>query len=223
MGQKRLSSRATVEAGASNIRLTVDEGRPANRHIRTKSNAEILATGQFVAGRVVDESDQPVGGVPVNVQAIRRERDNGKFSWTYSNYNTLGDVTDDQGRFIIAVEEDAAYCLLFSPRQQAAIIQYDVPMKTEDLQVTLPKGGTVNGRLVQIQNGQKVPIPNVEVKIEQTDRASYSHLGFDRDRTARTDESGRFSFKHLRTLYRADRYEGTNDVRVWEVSYGDLK
>ena len=224
-GKEDLLGHATVEAGASNIKLVVGEGRPAHRYIRSKTYDETLATEQFVAGQAVDESGLPVAGVPVNVTAILREREEGKFTRTYSTYNRLGDVTDDQGRFIIKVDEDAAYCLLFSPKRQAAIIQYDVPMKTKDLQVTLPQGGTVSGRLVRIQNGRKVPIPNVEVKIERTRTrlGSFSDLGSDQDRTTKTDENGGFRFKHLRTVYRSGKNKGTYDARTWELSYGDLK
>ncbi|MBN1507114.1 MAG: carboxypeptidase regulatory-like domain-containing protein [Sedimentisphaerales bacterium] len=219
VGDREVSCRATALAGTTGIRLIAAPGRrSAHRYIRSKTADDILATGTFVAGRAVDESGQPVAGVPVNVSAIRREREKGKFSWTYSNYNTLGDVTDEQGRFIIEVEEDAAYCLLFSPLHQAAIIVYDLPTGTEDCEVILPEGGTVTGRLVRLQNGEKVPIADAEVRIAQTSRASYSHLGFDQDRSTKTDAHGRFRFEHLRRLYRSDRYTGQCGVRTWEVS-----
>ncbi|MBN1359268.1 MAG: carboxypeptidase regulatory-like domain-containing protein [Sedimentisphaerales bacterium] len=219
LDEREVSCRATTMAGTMDVRLVVTPGRrSAHRYIRSKPADEILTTGKFVAGRAVDESGQPVAGVPVNVNAIRREREPGRFSWTYSNYNTLGDITDREGRFIIEVEEDAAYCLLFSPVHQAALMVYDLPMGTKDYEVILPEGGTVTGRLVRLQNGQKVPVADTEVRIAQTSRASYSHLGFDQDRTTKTDAQGRFRFEHLRRLYRSDRYTGEQSTRIWEVS-----
>jgi hypothetical protein len=139
----------------------------------------------------------------------------------YSSYSTLSDLTDELGRFAIELEEEAEYNLLFSPDNQAAIIVYDIPAGKKDLKVTLPEGGTVVGRLVRMDKGQKVPIPNVEVKIEQPDRASYTHLGFDRDGTAVTDAEGRFRFEHLQTLIRSDRLKPEYAPRVWEIEYGD--
>lgn len=218
-----VSCRATVQAGMTDIKLVASPGqRAANRFIRIKSREEIIATGQFVAGRVVDEAGHAVANVPVNVQAIRREREPGRYSWTYSSYNTLGDVTDKQGQFIIEVEEDAAYCLCFSPFEQAAMMVYDLPMGTKDHIVTLPVGGTVTGRLTRWVNGKEVLMANESVSIAQTDRSAYSHLGFDQDRTTVTDEQGRFEFKHLRQVYRSDRNTGEYSARSWEVSYKDL-
>jgi hypothetical protein len=173
----------------------------------------------------LDENGSPVAGVPVSVCCIKRQREEGKFSWTYSSYSTLSDITDEQGRFAIELEEDAEYNLRFSPDNQAAIIVYDIPAGKNDLKITLPKGGTVNGRLLRMEKGQKVPVPHAEVKIQQTDRASYTHLGFDRDRTTVTDSEGRFRFEHIRTKIRpsGSRSEKSWDhvPRVWEISYGN--
>ncbi|KPL21073.1 MAG: hypothetical protein AMJ75_10695 [Phycisphaerae bacterium SM1_79] len=99
-------------------------------------------------------------------------------------------------------------------------------MGKKDLKVTLPDGGTVAGRLVRLERGKKVPIPDVEVKLEQTDRASYTHLGFDRDRTTLTDSQGRFRFEHVRTKIRPhasmSREQWDYIPRVWQISCGDI-
>jgi hypothetical protein len=159
------------------------------------------------------------------VCCIKREREPGKFSWSYSSYSTLSDITDKQGRFAIELEEDAEYNLRFSPDNQAAIIVYDIPAGKKDLKVTLPEGGSIAGRLLRIERGEKVPIPHAEVKIEQTDRAAYTHLGFERDRTTITDAEGRFRFEHIRTKVRPDGSRSEQQwervPRVWEISYGD--
>ena len=70
---------------------------------------------------------------------------------------------------------------------------------------------------MRMDKGQKVPIADVEVRIEQTDRSAYSHIGFDQDRTVKTDSDGRFCFEHLRRVYRSDRNEEEYSPRIWEV------
>jgi protocatechuate 3,4-dioxygenase beta subunit len=223
---KRLSARVHTDAGATSIKIIVREGRPVSYYIGAKSYEQVIQSSEkVIAGMVIDENGSPVAGVPVGVSCIKRQREKGKFSWSYSNYSVLSDITDEQGRFAIELEEDAEYNLRFSPDNHAAVIIYDVPIGKKDLKVTLPKGGTVTGRLVRMEKGEQVPIPNVEVKIEQIDRASYTHLGFDRDRTTITDSQGRFRFEHLRTKIRpgGSRSEKQWDhvARVWEISYGD--
>ena len=105
------------------------------------------------------------------------------------------------------------------------MIVYDVPTGKRDLKVTLPDGGTVAGRLVRLTKGKRVPVPHAEVKLEQTDRASYTHLGFDRDRTIRTDAQGRFRFEHVRTKIRPSGNrtdpQWTPVPRVWQISHGE--
>ncbi|MHC4074668.1 MAG: peroxiredoxin family protein, partial [Planctomycetota bacterium] len=81
------------------------------------------------------------------------------------------------------------------------------------------------GRLVRVERSKKVPIPNADVKIEQPDRASYTHLGFHRDQTTVTDLEGRFQFEHLRTKIRPhgsmrDK-QWKHIARVWKISYGE--
>ncbi|UCE47118.1 MAG: carboxypeptidase regulatory-like domain-containing protein, partial [Phycisphaerales bacterium] len=166
-----------------------------------------------------------VAGVPVGVRCHKTLRENGRYSWTFSSYTDLKATTDKQGRFAIPIKEDGEYNLLFSPDNHAAIIVYDVPIGKQDLKVTLPAGGTVTGRLVRMDKGKKVPVPNAEVKIEQTDRASYTHLGFDRDRTTLTDSEGKFRFEHVRTKIRPhgsmSQKQWSHIPRVWQISYGE--
>jgi hypothetical protein len=54
---------------------------------------------------------------------------------------------------------------------------------------------------------------------------SYTHLGFDRDRTTVTDAEGRFRFEHVRTKIRprGDRTstQWEHAARVWKISYGN--
>jgi hypothetical protein len=226
LGGKRLSSRVSTDGGASGIKIVVREGRSTSYYIGTRTYEEILKTSdKVIAGAAVDEEGRPVEGVPVGVRCIKKEREKGKFSWRFASYQNLSDITDEKGRFAIELEEDAEYCLLCSPEKHAAIIVYDVPVNTKDLKVTLPAGGTVTGQLLRTERGKKVPVPNAEVKLEQSSRLSYTHLGFDRDRTTTTDSEGRFRFENIRTKIRPsesrteEQWEYT--TRIWQISYGD--
>ncbi|MBE0536520.1 MAG: carboxypeptidase regulatory-like domain-containing protein [Phycisphaerae bacterium] len=221
----RLSARVLTHGGASGIKIIAREGNPVLQYISGTTYAQTMATAEkLIAGVAVDEAGAPVAGVPVGVCCIKREREPGKYSWTYSSFTNLRDITDEQGRFAIELEEGVQFNLRFSPDNHAALIVYDIPAGTKDLKVTLPEGGTVNGRLVRMERGDKVPIPNAEVKIEQVDRTSYTHLGFDRDRTTVTDSQGRFLFKHIRRKIRpmssrsSEQWEYVS--RVWKISYG---
>ena len=225
-GGKRLSARVHTDAGASGISIVIREGRPVSYYIGAKTYDQIIeSSNKVIAGVALDEIGSPVAGVPVGVCCIKRQRENDKFSWTFSDYSALSDITDVQGRFAIELEEDVEYNLRFSPDNQAAIIVYDIPAGRKDLKVTLPEGGTLNGRLLRMEKGKKVPVPHAEVKIQQTDRTSYTHLGFDRDRTTVTDSEGRFRFEHIRTKVRPDGSRSDQQwehvPRVWEILYGD--
>jgi len=223
---KRLSAFAVTEGGAADIKIVIREGRGPTQYISGKTYDQIIAEGgKIIAGVAVDEDGSAVAGVPVGVCCHIKTREDGRTSWSYSSFQTLSDTTDEKGRFAIKLEEDGKYCLRFSPDNHAALIVYDVPVGTKDLNVTLPKGGTIAGRLVRLEKGEKLPIANVEVKLEQTDRSSYTHLGFDRDRTTTTDAQGRFRFEHVRTQMRssANRNDAEWDPvpRTWQISYGE--
>ena len=223
---KRLSARAMAYGGATGIKLVAREGQAVLQHFSIESYEQIVQGNEkAIAGVAVDESGSPVAGVPVAVRCHKKEMEKGKFSWSYSSYPDLRATTDKQGRFAIATEKDGEYSVLFSPYNKAAVIAYDIPAGKKDLKVTLPVGGAVAGRLMRMDKGKKVPIPNMEVKIEQPDRASYTHLGFDRDQTTVTDSEGRFRFEHLRTKIRPggsrSQKKWDHIARVWDISYGD--
>ena len=223
---KRLSARVITNGGATGIRIVAREGRAVVQNLGTKAYKQIVQTGKkIIVGVAVDENGSPVAGVPVGVCCRKTKRENGKFTWTFSSFIDLKATTDQQGRFAIELQEGEEFNLLFSPDKHAAMIVYDVPAGKKDLKVTLPHGGTVNGRLVRVDRGKKVPIPNAEVKIEQPDRAAYTHLGSHHDRTTVTDSEGRFKFEHLRTKIRpggsmADK-QWKHIARVWKISYGE--
>ncbi|MFC1633775.1 hypothetical protein ACFL5Z_02950 [Planctomycetota bacterium] len=197
------------------------------RYGETKKSYEQIVRGgsKYVAGVVIDDADVPVAGVPVKVCCHKKPRSDGRFSFTFSgSFDIFNAVTDEQGRFAIELEEEGQYNLRFSPKNYAAMIAYDVPVGKNDLRVTLSEGGMVAGRLLRTEDGEKVPIPSAEIKIEQSVRSSYSHLGFDRDQKIVTDSRGQFRFDHLRTKMRdystslSERWEYT--PRVWKISYG---
>jgi hypothetical protein len=71
----------------------------------------------------------------------------------------------------------------------------DVPLGEHNLKVTLEKGGTVTGRVVKIEKGQKVPVPDIEVKAET---GRFVTLRMDRLK-AITNVQGRFQIRYLST------------------------
>ncbi len=219
---RSLSARAITEGGSTGIRIVAREGRsPAVQRVGGKGYEQIVATAaKLIAGVAVDENGSPVANVPVRVCCHKAVRD-GRMSWRYSSFNELSATTDAQGRFAIEFQEEGEYNLLFSPDKLAAIIVYDVPLGQKDLRVTLPAGGTVVGQLLRIEKGRRVPILHAEVKVEQTSRAAFSHLGFDRDRTIKTDAEGRFRVEHLSTQVRTDHNKAEFIPRTWQISYGD--
>jgi uncharacterized GH25 family protein len=217
---KHLTANILTEGGAADLRIMLQEGRSPVRRMGGKSYEQILATAaKAIAGVAIDEKGSPVAGVSVQVCCHKTLRD-GRSSWTYSDFRELSATTDTQGRFAIELTEDGEYNLRLSPDKFAAIIVYDVPVGQRDLRVTLARGGTIAGRLLRVEKGRKVPIPHAEVKIEQTDRSAFSHLGFDRDRTATTDDEGRFHFEYLSTLQREDRVKPLFIPRTWQISFG---
>ncbi|MBN1973525.1 MAG: carboxypeptidase regulatory-like domain-containing protein [Sedimentisphaerales bacterium] len=227
---KRLSARASADGGYSDIKIVVREkGEYVTQYFNNKTYEQILQDSEkVIAGVVVDDNDAPVSGVSVGVNCIKREQENapGKFVWSYSSYENLTGVTDKQGRFAIELEEDAEYDLIFSPYNYAAVLVYDIPAGKKDIKVVLPKGGMISGQLVRMEGSKKKPIANVEVKLEQESRASYTHLGFDQDKTTITDSQGRFKFEHIQTKIRPresmPQTEWEFVPRVWKVVFGDI-
>ncbi|MBP7049452.1 MAG: carboxypeptidase regulatory-like domain-containing protein [Phycisphaerae bacterium] len=221
-GTKKLTADILTDGGAADLRIVLREGRAPVQYLGGKSYEQVLATNEkAIAGVALDEGGSPVAGVPVQVCCHKAMRD-GRMSWRFADYRGLSATSDAQGRFAIPTQEDGEYNLLFSPDRLAAIIVYDVPVGKRDLSVTLPEGGTVVGRLLRIDKGRKVPIPNAEVKVEQTSRASFSHLGFDRDRTIVTDAEGRFRVGHLCTQIREDHNKAEFLPRTWQISHGEV-
>ncbi len=220
-GAKQLTANILTGGGAADLRIVLREGRAPVQYLGGKSYEQVVATNEkAIAGVALDEKGFPVAGVPVQVCCHKAVR-NGRMSWRFADYRELSATTDAQGRFVVPTQEDGEYNLLFSPAQLAAIIVYDVPVGKRDLSVTLPEGGTVVGRLLRIEKGRKVPILNAEVKVEQTSRASFSHLGFDRDGTTVTDAEGRFRFEHLCTQIREDHDKAEFLPRTWQISHGE--
>jgi len=222
-GGRRLTASVVTDGGASDVRIVLREGNSPVQRVGGKGYDQIVASGEkVVAGVVVDESGKPVAGVPVGVCCHKKDRD-GRMSWMFSSFSNWKATTDNQGRFAIVLE-DGEFNLLLSPDKHAATIAYDIPCNTKDLKMVLEKGGTIEGRLLRLEKGQKVPVPNAEVKIEQTDRAAYTHLGFDRDRTTTTDPQGKFRFEHIQTKIRPSASRSQKDwqpdPRVWQIVYG---
>jgi len=220
---KNLADQVLTEAGARDVKVVVTEhGYSRSRYIRTKSHEGIIKSGNpYIAGWVVDENGVAVADVPVMVRCMQSKNEKGQDTVSYFQIARFGDVTDNQGHFAIELEEKATYSLLFSPINHAAMIAYDVVTGTKDLKVVLSNGGTITGQLVRFSRGKEIPVPNAKVELKQTNRNSYSYLGYDRDRKTMTDSQGRFRFEHIRTLMRTDQKRSVFGPRFWELRYGD--
>jgi len=230
LNENRVSARGIAEGGTSGIKIIAKErGEYVTQRFTNKTPEQLIEKNEIViAGIVVDENDSPIANVPVVVNCIKREREDipGKYYWAFSAYENLSSVTDEQGRFVIVLEEDnVQYDLLFSAYYFAPMIVYDIPSGKKDVKVVLDKGGTISGKLVRMDGNGKIPIPNVEIKLEQTSRASYTHLGFDQDQRVTTDSEGRFKFEHIRTKIRPNESMSKSEweylPRVWQLVYGD--
>ncbi len=219
---QRLSANVITNGQIGNVHVVARQGPSPVQYFGSKTYDQIIKTAEkIIAGVAIDEQGQPVANVPVGVCCHRTER-----GWRFSSFSTLKATTDEQGCFAIELEEDGQYNLRFSPDHHAAVIAYDIPVGTKDLKVTLSDGGTLTGCLVQLEIEGKLPIAGVELKLEQADRAAYTHLGFDRDRTTTTDAAGRFRFEHIQTETRpsSSRQEVQWEPvpRIWQLSYGDI-
>ena len=229
---KRLSAKAITNGGATGIKIIVREGRSAVQNLRVKTYDQVIRNSEkVIAGVALDESGSLIMGVPVGVFSRKKKRADGTYSWKYASpadmkvFTDQKATTDEQGRFAIELKEDGEYNLLLSPDQHAALIVYDVPAGKKDLKVTLPEGGTVTGRLVRMDKGKKVPIQNVEIKINALDGNAYMYLGTAHYRTTMTDAEGRFRFEHLRTKIRPpgswSEEKWDYSARLWKISYAD--
>jgi len=163
-----LSALVFTDGGAADIKIIVrEQGDRLIQRIHGRSYEQIVANAtKVIAGVVVDGKGSPVADVPVQVCCHKAVRE-GRMTWMYADFRELGATTDGQGRFALELKEDGEYHLRFSPDHQAATIVYDVPVGRKDLNVALPEGGTVTGRLVRIEKGRKIPIPDAEVKLSK--------------------------------------------------------
>ncbi len=225
-----LSGYAETRSGAGDIRIVVlDHWTPGQvQGIRTYEEVT-SGGGKFIAGTTVDESGKPVAGVAVQVLSFEEVKDGqvvsitGTTGFYYDNMVT----TDRQGRFAIPVErEENLYNLLFRPVRHAATIVYDVPAGARNLNVVMEKGGSIEGRLLRLEKGRKVPVPYAEVKIDETSRHVFNHLS-NLDRQILTDAEGRFHFEHLQTRIRPggtwpDK-QWSFELREWRLTSGDAK
>ena len=225
-GGRVLSTRFRTMAGERGLEVIAFEGKQAWQYIHTRTDEQIKESGKpYIAGVVLDQRNRPAKAAVVEVNAIKRPREEeGKYSWTYSTYQTFRDTTDKDGKFIfeLETEKNSEYDIKVHPVNDTPVFVYNVKPNTSDLKVVLPKGGTVTGMVCRMVNGEKKPVPNAEVKLEQTDRSSNSHLGFEHDVMVKTDSSGRYSFKNIRMKQRSDRYENGYIPRTWVLKYNDI-
>ena len=180
---------------------------------------------KFIAGLVIDEDASPIAEVSVEACGQWATKTDGKIKWKFlgTRPDLANTVTDDQGRFAIELPEDGLYNLRFVSENHAAIIAYDVPQDTYDLNVTLPEGATLRGRIMRSEDGREEPFSFAKVKIRQRDRNAYYYLGTGRDLETMTDSQGRFEFRHLRTKQRTPETQNSQQwqyyPRYWTFAY----
>ena len=182
---------------------------------------------KFIAGLVIDEDGSPIAEVSVEACGHWATKTDGKINWKFlgTRPDLTNTMTDDQGLFAIELPEDGLYNLRFVSENHAAIIAYDVPQDTYDLNVTLPEGATLRGRIMRSEDGWEEPVSFAKVQIRQRDRNAYYYLGAGRDLETVTDSQGRFEFTHLRTKQRTPETQNSRQwqyyPRYWTFAYED--
>ena len=184
---------ATIYDGRSHLTSIVGQ--------TPKTYEQIVAGDRdFIAGTVVDENGVPVPRVGVAAMMIATQREDGKAISKFLRGQPCT-TTDAKGRFALELQEQGAYDLQFYPQDFPYVALSGVPLGEHDLKITLGRGGVVTGRVVRLIDGQKVPMPAMEVQA-----AVYNLHVLHRDRMQITDAEGRFQFRGLETDQRGPRF-----------------
>jgi len=184
------------------------------------------STDRSITGVVTDEGAAPLAGVTVTAHCHITSLGSDRYRWVFSDQlNVPAATTNADGRFRIEGLEDGWYCLLVSPPNHAARIVYDVPAGTKDMTIEVHKGATIAGRVVQIQDGRKMPIPNVAVKATSHAWDPYLDLGARKELETTTDSDGRFQLENLspdqRDIHSVTIGHEIRRPRTWRISAGE--
>jgi len=155
-----------------------------------------LSTGALLVGRVVDATGAPIQGAEITVTA----------AWSFDG--KLG-LTDDDGRFVIGLMARAEYSVeITAPGYMGQDSTLAVKSATEELDVTLLRGGVVHGRVTSA-NGAGVSDGTVWlVALDDALEDDFSHL----------DNAGRYGVRVSPGKYRVEyRPDGGEPIVGREV------
>ena len=194
--------------------LTTVQGR------ESKTYEQIVnGSGTLISGAVVD-----AGGVPVPGTAVV------PFSITTAQayelirpYERCCAVTDAQGRFALALEEEGRYELQFYSAEFMDKEVRDIRPGEHDLRIVLDRGGAVTGRVFFMAGGRKIPLAGASVHAQAGDRLMDARTRPVRKETM-TDDEGRFELKCLPVQMRDRSVAASEPPRYvplpWQISCG---
>ena len=177
----------------------------------------VEGSNNFIAGTVVDINGVPISEVvvrPIVVQTQQSVR-------ALQSHEVNCALTDSKGRFALELEQQGSYRISFYPKNFVDTRIRDVPLGEHNLKVKLEKGGTITGRVLRMMKGQKVPVANVDVTIQDQGipRAS---LKTGRPVKTTTDLQGSFQIRYLSTHLPPRSSGGQQQYRPrpWQIRCG---
>jgi hypothetical protein len=168
-----------------------------------------VPTDQLVSGRVVDAHGDPIVGATISVEGWGFG--NGRFTWgppARVMFTPLA-VSDDEGKFIMAANQDLDIVDLeivsrnFAPREF-----HEIPLGMAARDFKLTEGSSLKGRLMH----ESKPLAGKTVTIASTSRRTRTNFTTE---VIATDTEGRFLFTNLPAGL---RYHVTGEM----ASLGDL-
>lgn len=147
--------------GEAGFQLTDDE--PA-----VYEKIELYKVGS-ISGRVINAAGEPVAKAWLSAHRYRTE---GSDRETYAPASANG-VTDESGAFTIANLRRGRWSFMVRSSEYVAAISDFAAVGWDDLTVTLERGNTVSGLVVDIRD--ESPVPNIQVQLAPTNQEVY-HL-----------------------------------------------
>ena len=199
--------------------LTTVKGQPFKTYEQI-----VEAGGSFIAGIVADANGNPVPEVVAAPGLVTTQQSDGRSrSRIIQPHERNCAITDSKGRFAFELEQEGLYELWFYPKDFVDTRIRSVPLGEHNLKVTLNKGGILKGRVVRIVKGQKLPVANIDVTMQDqgVPRAS---LKSGQPRRTTTDSQGFFQIRYLSTQLPPRRSGNQQQYRPrpWELRCGSV-
>lgn len=142
-----------------------------------------LRPAGFIAGRIVNESGEPVAGAEIFPDETREDTSRmGRTSAT-----ALSSVSGDDGSFLLAYLWAGDWKLTVKAEGYAVLVSPFLSIGSEEVELVLTKGAGATGEVVAAENGE--PIANIKVAI--------SGESFRAKQTVVANDTGQFSFSAL--------------------------